>query len=108
MTSQRHYRSKLVSLAILLGAAAAIPCVGFAAEPASDPAAGSAEDFAIHGQATWVEQATSDFNAPYRGTNSLSPRIARETFDATLYVGARIWSGAELWANPEIDQGFGL
>src|SRR4029077_4908102 len=31
-----------------------------------------------------------------------------ETFDATLYVGARLWRGAELYANPEIDQGFGL
>lgn len=26
----------------------------------------------------------------------------------TLYLGARLWSGAEAWVNPEIDQGFGL
>ena len=32
----------------------------------------------------------------------------RETFDATLYAGVRLWQGAELWVNPEIDQGFGL
>ena len=31
-----------------------------------------------------------------------------ETFDFTLYAGARLWSGAEIWINPEIDQGFGL
>jgi high affinity Mn2+ porin len=31
-----------------------------------------------------------------------------ETFDATLYAGVRPWSGAEIWINPEIDQGFGL
>lgn len=73
--------------------------------PASLP---PSEDFAIHGQFTFVEQASSDFTAPYRGTNSLSPRIGRETIDATLYLGARLWTGAELWANPEIDQGFGL
>jgi high affinity Mn2+ porin len=64
--------------------------------------------FAVHGQFTFVEQATSDFHSPYRGENSLSPRIGRETIDATLYLGARLWRDAELWANPEIDQGFGL
>ena len=33
---------------------------------------------------------------------------ARETADATLYAGVRLWKGAEAWINPEIDQGFGL
>jgi high affinity Mn2+ porin len=28
--------------------------------------------------------------------------------DATLYLGARLWHGAEAWVNGEIDQGFGL
>ena len=28
--------------------------------------------------------------------------------DATLFAGVRLWQGAELWVNPEIDQGFGL
>jgi high affinity Mn2+ porin len=28
--------------------------------------------------------------------------------DATLYIGARLWPGAEGWIAPEIDQGFGL
>lgn len=64
--------------------------------------------FSLHWQATFVEQATDAFRAPYSGPNSLSPRIGRETADATLYLGARLWSGAELWINPEIDQGFGL
>lgn len=67
-----------------------------------------AADYGLHGQVTLVEQATSDFTAPYGGANSLSPRIARETFDATLYLGLRVGPGAELWVNPEIDQGFGL
>jgi hypothetical protein len=30
------------------------------------------------------------------------------TSDATLYAGVRLWQGAELQINPEIDQGFGL
>jgi high affinity Mn2+ porin len=68
----------------------------------------SSDRFAIHWQATYVEQETSRFNAPYSGPNSLSPNSGRETFDATLFAGARLWSGAEAWINPEIDQGFGL
>jgi Carbohydrate-selective porin, OprB family len=34
--------------------------------------------------------------------------LGRETFDATLYAGIRLWQGAELWISPEIDQGFGF
>jgi high affinity Mn2+ porin len=66
------------------------------------------QSFAAHGQFTYVEQQTSDFNAPYSGPNSLSPRGAAETIDATVYLGARLWAGAEGWINGEIDQGFGL
>ena len=66
------------------------------------------EQFAIHGQFTYVEQETDSFKAPYAGPNSLSPKEGRETADLTLYAGARLWSGAEIWINPEIDQGFGL
>ena len=29
-------------------------------------------------------------------------------WDATLYTGLRLWRGAELWINPEINEGFGL
>jgi high affinity Mn2+ porin len=64
--------------------------------------------FSVHWQTTYVEQETSKFTAPYSGPNSLSPGIGRETVDATLYAGVRLWSGAEAWINPEIDQGFGL
>jgi high affinity Mn2+ porin len=66
------------------------------------------EVFAAHGQFTYVEQDTSRFNAPYAGPNSLSPGRGAETTDATLYLGAQLWPGAEGWINGEIDQGFGL
>jgi len=68
----------------------------------------ASEQFAVHGQATYVEQETYSFRAPYRGPNSLTPNESRETTDATLYLGARVWPGAELWVSPEVDQGFGL
>jgi len=71
-------------------------------------AAPDEEVFAIHGQFTYVEQETSGFNAPYRGANSLSPNAGAETTDATVYLGARLWPGAEAWLNGELDQGFGL
>lgn len=64
--------------------------------------------FAVHGQITYVEQETNDFNAPYSGPHSLQVSQGRETVDATLFLGARLWTGAEAWVNPELDQGFGL
>jgi high affinity Mn2+ porin len=65
--------------------------------------------FAVHGQATFVEQAYPSFRSPYEGANSLSGGgQARETFDITLSTGIKLWQGAEFWANPEIDQGFGF
>ncbi len=79
-----------------------------AVAPAESGSAAAPERIAVHGQITFVEQATSDFTAPYAGTNSLSPHIGRETTDATLFVGLRVGPGGELWINPELDQGFGL
>ena len=65
--------------------------------------------FALHGQTTFVDQGHDAFASPYQGANSLSPVASgRETWDVTLYAGVRPWSGAELWINPEMDQGFGL
>jgi high affinity Mn2+ porin len=66
------------------------------------------QSFAVHGEFTYVEQEDSNFNAPYGGPNSLTPGQGRETTDANLSLGAALWSGAEIWINPEADQGFGL
>ena len=76
--------------------------------PANRGPAAAAPGLALYGQATYTEQETDGFHAPYSGPNSLSPDIGRETVDATLYLGTRLWRGAELWVNPEADQGFGL
>jgi high affinity Mn2+ porin len=68
-----------------------------------------AEQWAIHGQATVLEQFHPGFRAPFGGTNSMfGGAQGRETFDATLYAGASPWEGGEAWANMEVDQGFGL
>ena len=80
-----------------------------AEDPGGPPPPPTDQAWAIHGQATFVDQVHTAFTSPYRGANSLAPYASgRETFDATLFAGLRPWRGAELWVNPEIDQGFGL
>jgi high affinity Mn2+ porin len=66
------------------------------------------DNFAIHGQTTFLQQYAAPFHAPYGGPNSLVSNQGRETWDATLDLGVRLWTGAEFWIDPEIDQGFGL
>ena len=74
----------------------------------TDPPALETDTFAVHGQSTFTEQYVAPFRAPYAGQNSLGPNQGRETWDVTAYLGMRLWTGAELWVDPEIDQGFGL
>ncbi len=98
---------KSAPAALLL--AAALVCMRAPVRAADAPAADApAQTFAVHGQFTYTEQSTSDFNAPYAGPNSLSPDKGAETVDATLFLGRRLWRDAEIWIVPEIDQGFGL
>lgn len=116
----RRRRTGPATIAVLATGAWVIGGIGLARgqEDAPGPGASSVTSaaavgaagsrFALHGQATYIEQETDGFHAPYSGPNSLSPHAGRETADATLYLGARLWRGAELWVNPEADQGFGL
>ncbi len=91
-----------------LGMSAAALVIQTHDSKAAETGAGSEQSFAVHGQFTYVEQDTSEFHAPYAGPNSMSPDRGAETMDATLYLGVRLWSGAEGWINGEIDQGHGL
>jgi high affinity Mn2+ porin len=76
---------------------------------ATAPAAPDPDRINFHGQTTFVWQGYPAIRSPYEGTNSLPVSgQGRETFDATLGIGVRLWQGAELWLNPEVDQGFGL
>jgi high affinity Mn2+ porin len=81
------------------------------AAAALSASAAQADDFdwSVHGQVTFVDQYHPAFRSPYQGANSLSPKsVGDETFDATAFLGARLWDGGEIYADPEIDQGFGL
>jgi len=63
----------------------------------------------IHFQLTTVTQAHPSFRASYAGKNSLSSESEHETtVTSTLYLGARLWSGAEVYVNPEMTGGSGL
>jgi high affinity Mn2+ porin len=97
-----------VGLAAALGTPAlADDDTGAVAAPASGAVASQA--WAVHGQATVTEQGNLAYNSPYTGPNSLNPSTnGRETVDATLYLGFRLWQGAEAWVDPEVDQGYGL
>jgi high affinity Mn2+ porin len=84
------------------------PSIGRPTGPSSENEA-APEDWAFHGQTTFTAQYHPAFRSAFRGPNSLTPKNqARETWDVTLYAGVRPWQGAEIWVNPEVDQGFGL
>lgn len=60
-------------------------------------------------QFTYVWQTKPAFHADYSEPNSLhSDREKSYTFSATGFLGARLWNGAALYANPEVVQGVPL
>jgi len=66
------------------------------------------ENFAIHAQTTHISQYALPFRDPYQGRNSLASNSGREGTDMTVYAGFRPWRSAEIWINPEVNQGFAL
>ncbi len=94
----------------IASAAACAPWLWLASAAASEsPAQAPAESWSVHGQFTDVTQYHPAFRSPYQGPNSMdAANSGRETIDLTLYAGARLWNGAAVFLNPEIDQGFGL
>jgi high affinity Mn2+ porin len=76
---------------------------------AAAPATPGTDRVNFHGQTTFVWQGYPAIRSPFAGPNSLpGSGEGRDTFDTTLFAGVRLWQGAELWIDPEIDQGFGL
>jgi high affinity Mn2+ porin len=77
------------------------------APPEQASTSGDAVNF--HAQTTFTWQGYPSIHSPFEGPNSLpGSGQGRETFDATLFAGVRLWQGAQFWVNPSIDQGFGL
>jgi high affinity Mn2+ porin len=73
------------------------------------PEPAAAENWNWHAQNTDIVQYHPGFPASYSGPNSLSSaNEAKETVSLDLYVGARLWSGAEAHIDGLMWQGFGL
>jgi high affinity Mn2+ porin len=85
-------------------------CCAAVGAPAETPTGAAVEQwYSIHGQSTFIDQYHPPFTSPLRGPNSLDPgHRGNETFDATLFAGIRVWDGLAFYADPEVDQGFGL
>jgi high affinity Mn2+ porin len=67
------------------------------------------EPWSLHAQSTFIEQYHPALKSAFRGPNSLDPGSrGNETFDLTVFAGARLWDGGEAYADLEVDQGFGL
>jgi high affinity Mn2+ porin len=118
----RHTRSefapwsRLMNLLTLLARSCIVtPCFGLITTTlavAADPDSGDQPEpewYSLHGQVTVVTQYHPSFTSPFAGQNSLNPgNRGNETVSATLFAGIRVWDGLEFYADPEIDQGFGL
>jgi high affinity Mn2+ porin len=85
------------------------PSPSSSSSPAKAPATAESDNWNIHGQTTFIEQAYPSFRSPYAGANSLpGSGQGRETWTATAFIGWRLWEGGEFYFNPELAQGFGL
>jgi len=63
----------------------------------------------LHFQNTIIEQYHPSFPASYSGLNSLDPKEETTTsITATLFLGAKLWKGAEIYFNTEISGGSGF
>ena len=65
--------------------------------------------FNLHFQSTYIYQYKPKFNADYSGANSIKTDEEKvNSITATLFLGIRLWKGAELYINPEVAGGSGL
>ena len=99
----------LVPILWVLIALCSMPAACAEAASAETDDTASLQWWSLYAQFTNVTQFHPAFASPYQGPNSLDPgNSGRETIDVTIYAGARLWSGAAVYVNPEMDQGFGL
>jgi high affinity Mn2+ porin len=71
------------------------------------PATDIGDHWAIHVQATDVLQTHPAFRSPYEGANSLEGGARTDnTFNGSLFAGFRPWSGAQIWFDLDVNQGF--
>lgn len=65
--------------------------------------------FNFHFQITYIYQYKPAFFSPYSGSHSLQGTEEKQnSLTSSLFLGLRLWKGAELYINPEIAGGRGL
>ena len=75
----------------------------------SDTIHNSLQNLNLHFQTTYIDQYKPAFYSPYSGIRSLSGNAEKEnSVTATLFLGVRLWKGAEFYINPEIAGGSAL
>ncbi len=63
----------------------------------------------LHFQTTYIYQYKPAFNAAYSADHSIQKEEDRQnSLTATLYMGLRMWKGAQVYINPEVAGGSGL
>ncbi len=101
-------RAVAAALAVLLGSVGIVARAQDASPP-NESAPATEPRANLHFQLTTVTQTHPGFAAAYSGRNSLSPDPEHETtITSTVFLGARLWKGAELYVNPELSGGSGL
>jgi high affinity Mn2+ porin len=67
------------------------------------------EEWNLHVQATYVGQGHPGFQAKYSGFNSLNAQSEfKSSLTATIFAGASVWNGGEVYCNPELVGGEGF
>lgn len=83
--------------------------VGSVTTPVSAADDHASEDTGVKYQATYVWQGKRPFSERYSGQNSLSAEKERSySATATIFAGARLWNGGEIYFNPEMALGLPL
>jgi hypothetical protein len=81
-------------------------CLAAGAQAQSLDTPDASENFAVHGQTTYIWQRKPAFRSPYAGSNSLTGAPEKSySSSATFDLGLRPWRGAEIHLNPEMLQG---
>lgn len=74
-----------------------------------DAAPTQEELYSVHGLNTNVVQGYPGFRAKYSGQNSLQPAgEVRGGTTSDVFLGTRLWNGAGLYVNPEVNYGYGV
>lgn len=93
-------------MVLLLGAMVVLPTASLAGNPKKKAIL---DRFSYHFQTSVLGQWHPDFRSPYAGQNSLLKHEGIQTsLTGTLFLGCRLWKGAEIYFNPELVAGTSL